>query len=62
MRTWKSVEIIQGNGAEKFRQFLKANGYTYEPSACFNYIHFEVYCDKEETATINNFLTDLATN
>lgn len=62
MRTWKSVEIIQGNGAEKFRRFLKENGYTYEPSACFNYIHFEVYCDKEETIAINNFLTDLATN
>ncbi len=60
MRTWKSVEIIAGDGAEKFRAFLKANGYTYEPSACFNYIHFEVYCDKTETLAINDFLYNLA--
>lgn len=62
MRSWKSVEIIKGPGAEKFREFLKVNGYTYEPSACFNYIHFEVCCDKEETIRINNFLHDLAVN
>lgn len=60
-RTWKSVEIINGTGAEEFRRFLKENGYKYEPSSCFNYIHFEVYCNKEETLAINDFLHDLAT-
>lgn len=59
-RTWKSVEIINGDGAEKFRTFLKGKGFTYEPSACFNYIHFEVYCNKAETMEINNFLDKLA--
>ena len=61
MKTWKSVEIIKGEGAEKFRTFLKENGYQYEPSACFNYIHFEIYCNKEETLKINDFLYNLAT-
>lgn len=60
MRTWKSVEIVAGEGAEKFRTFLKENNYTYEPSACFNCIHFEIYCNKEETLAINDFLHDLA--
>lgn len=59
-RTWKNVEIIAGNGAEKFRAFLKENGYRYEPSSCFNYIHFEIYCNKEETLDINDFLYRLA--
>lgn len=59
-RTWKSVEIINGDGAEKFRTFLKVNGIKYEPSACFNYVHFEVYCNKEETNKANDFLIKLA--
>ena len=59
-RTWKSVEIINGDGAEKFRTFLKTKGFKYEPSACFNYIHFEVYCNKAETMEINDFLDKLA--
>lgn len=59
-RSWKSVEIINGNGAEKFRHFLKVNGFKYEPSACFNYIHFEIYCNKNETLLINDFLYELA--
>ena len=59
MRTWKNVEIVKGDGAEKFRIFLKENGYKYEPSSCFDYIHFEIYCDKEETMKINDFLGSL---
>lgn len=55
-RTWKSVEIKCGDRAEKFRHFLKANGYRYEPSGCWNYIHFEIYCNKTETEKINRFL------
>ena len=61
-RRWMNVEIIAGNGAEKFRSFLKKGGYKYEPSACFNYIHFEVYINKKEELEINDFLHHLATN
>jgi len=60
MRTWKSVEIIKGDGAERFRTFLNGKGFTYKPSGCFNYIHFEVYCNKAETMEINDFLYKLA--
>ena len=59
--TWKSVEIIQGDGAEKFHTFLKENGYKYEAYSCFNYVHFEVYCNKEEMLSFLDFLYDLAT-
>ena len=59
---WMSVEIICGDGAEQFRTFLKENGYKYEPSACFNYIHFEMYINKAEEIAINDFLYHLATD
>ena len=62
MRSWKNVEIVKGPGAENFRNFLKENGYRYEPSGCFNYIHFEIYCNKEEEMKINDFLYNLAVN
>ena len=61
-RRWMNVEIIAGNGAELFRIFLKENGYKYEPSACFNYIHFEMYINKTEEIAINDFLYHLATD
>lgn len=60
MRQWRNVEIIKGDGAEKFRAFLKANRFKYEPSGCFNYIHFEILCNKEEEKEINDFLHNLA--
>lgn len=60
MRTWKNVEIAQGKGADAFRTFLKEREIRYEPSGCGNLVHFEIYCNKEETLAINDFLYKLA--
>lgn len=54
-RTWKNVEL-KGDAAEKLWIFLKVNGYTFEPSGCGEYTHFEVLCNNEETLRINNYL------
>jgi len=58
MKKWKNVELKEVE-AEMFRQFLKENKYKYEPSSCFDYVHFEVFCDEEETDIINGFLSNL---
>ncbi len=54
-RTWKKVELNKAD-AEIFRKYLKTNGFYYEPSGCFNLIHFEIYVDENEAKTISNFL------
>lgn len=61
MKNWKSVEIINNSGARDFEDFLKRNGYEYTSEIRFNYVHFEVYCDKEGNLNMLDFLHDLAT-
>lgn len=55
MRTWKNIELKKEE-AEKLKAFLKTNKITYEPSGCYDYIHFEILCNERETETINQFL------
>ena len=57
-RTWKSVEL-DTQSAETFRKYLKANGFKYEPSACYNLIHFSVLCDEKETEELESVLSTL---
>lgn len=57
-RRWISTELTQSE-EEKFRAYLKANGYTFETSGCGNLVHFEVYADFEETQKANAFLDTL---
>lgn len=59
MRKWRNVELKRGNESETFRQFLKKNGFKYEPSSCFDYIHFEILCSEKEKDVINDFLGNL---
>ena len=58
MKTFYSVELDKYD-AETFKAFLKLNGIYYEPSSCYNLIHFEVKADETEVKKINNFLESI---
>ena len=58
MKTWYSVELNKEN-AEKLKAFLKENGIYYEPSSCYNLIHFEIKADEAEAEKVNAFLENL---
>lgn len=54
-RTWYSVEL-KLDDAEIFREYLVKAGIKYEPSGCYNLVHFECYMTKEERKAANEFL------
>lgn len=54
-RNWMNVEL-ERETAERFGAFLKANGYKYESSGCFNLVHFEVYVDDEQVKACDEWL------
>lgn len=58
MREFYNVELNKDE-AEKFKAYLKANGIYFEPSACYNLIHFEVKMNKAELKMVNEFLENL---
>lgn len=58
MKKWYSVELNKDN-AEKFKVFLKLNGIYYEPSSCYNLIHFEIKADAREAKLVDDFLETL---
>lgn len=55
-RTYKNVELVKET-AEGFKRFLKAKGIHYEPSSCFDLVHFEVLVNDEETEMCENWLS-----
>lgn len=55
MKKWYSVELNKDD-AEKFKVFLKLNGIYYEPSSCYNLIHFEIKADAKEVKLVDDFL------
>ena len=58
MKKWYSVEPNKAD-AEEFKVFLKLNGIYYEPSSCYNLIHFEIKADANEVKKVDNFLENL---
>lgn len=58
MKQFYNVELNKDD-AEKLKVFLKANGIYFEPSSCYNLIHFEIEADETELKAINNFLGKL---
>lgn len=57
-RKWVSVELA-GDDAVNFRAVLKLNSIYYEPSACYNLTHFEVFANESEIEFLNVFLETL---
>ena len=58
MKHFYSVELNKED-AEKLKAYLKANGIYFEPSSCYNLIHFEVKVDDVELKMVNDFLENL---
>ena len=57
-RTWYSVELTLDN-AEIFREYLHKNGIKFEPSGCYNLVHFECYMTNDERKAANNFIQEV---
>ena len=58
MKNFYNVELNKED-AEKLKAYLKENGIYFEPSSCYNLIHFEVKVDEEELEKVNGFLEKL---
>lgn len=58
MKHFYSVELNKKD-AEKLKAYLKDNGIYFEPSSCYNLIHFEVKVDDAELKMVNAFLENL---
>lgn len=58
MKHFYNVELNKEE-AEKLKAFLKYNGIYFEPSECYNLIHFEVKADETELEKVNKFLAEL---
>lgn len=58
MEKFYSVELGK-DYAEKLKAFLNAEGIYYEPSACYNLIHFEIKLDEAEVKKVSEFLEAL---
>lgn len=55
MKRFYNVELNKEK-AEKLKAYLKENKIYFEPSACYNLIHFEIKADMEELEKVNGFL------
>lgn len=58
MKNFYSVELNQAE-AEKLKAYLKDNGIYFEPSSCYNLIHFEIKVDEAELEMVNDFLANI---
>lgn len=58
MKHFYNVELNKED-AEKLKAYLKLNGIYFEPSSCYNLIHFEVKVDEAEAEQVNKFLEEL---
>lgn len=58
MKRFYNAELNKED-AEKLKAYLKENGIYFEPSACYNLIHFEIKADKAELEKVNKFLAEL---
>ena len=58
MRKYYNVELNKDD-AEKLKEFLKLNGIYFEPSSCYNLIHFEIEANEKEIKKVGDFLETL---
>lgn len=58
MRKFYNVELNKAD-AEKLKAYLKDNGIYFEPSACYNLVHFEIKMNEAELKMVNDYLEKL---
>ena len=54
-KLWYSVELSKDN-ADIFKEYLHNNDIRFEPSECYNLIHFECCMTPDELKSANEFL------
>ena len=54
-KLWYSVELTRDK-ADIFKEYLRKNDIRFEPSACYNLIHFECCMTPDERKAANEFL------
>lgn len=54
---WYNIELDK-DSALAFQAFLIENEIAYEPSECFNLIHFEILLNDFSLATVNKWLDE----
>lgn len=53
---WFNIELNKIQSAI-FKDFLRYNGYRFEPSSCYDFIHFEIFItSQKDFDKIANFL------
>jgi len=57
MRTWYNVELAKET-AGRFKEYLRDNHITYEPSENGNDIHFECLMSIDEQIAANDFISE----
>lgn len=57
-KTWYSVELNADN-AYRFMDYLRTKGINFEPSECYNLIHFECYMTNDERKDANDHLQNV---
>lgn len=58
MKHFYNVELNKEE-AEKLKAYLRDNGIYFEPSSCYNLIHFEIKMNEAEAEQVNKFLAEL---
>lgn len=58
MRKFYSVELNKED-AEKLKAYLRVNGIYFEPSSCYNLVHFEIKVNEAELKKVDTFLENL---
>ena len=58
LKKYYSAELDKKT-AEALKVFLKKESIYFEPSACYNLVHFEILASEAEAKKINNFLDTL---
>lgn len=58
MKHFYNVELNEKD-AENLKAYLRENGIYFEPSSCYNLIHFEIKVDEAEADKVNKFLAEL---
>lgn len=54
-REWRGL-TCGGEMAKGVRAYLKENQYRFETSGCYDKTHFEIWCNQDETDTINDWI------
>lgn len=57
-KKYYNVELTTDK-AEALKVFLKQNNIYYEPSQCYNLIHFEIKLNEVELDKVNKYLNNL---